>query len=448
MPGRDPSSIGTGIRLIFLEFSNCSSRHSQQDIVISVNQKKSDTDSFVPTRPITGWIAVLLVFVQIPASVFPWLPVQMSSEALASDVAVKTSWAQCISDGCAARDAGDFVEAETQFLEAVKVAERDGLNMRLSSSLEELGLAYLYHRKLLAAEKTLLRAVALTDKVPETTVLASKLSTLGQIYMEEERYNEAETSLLRAITIFDRAPLRVIDPVSTMILLGDCYRRDHKLDESLSILRHALALVKEGKKISSFEGMNCHTQLVETYAAQKNFPQAEEIATTMTLSKSPEERISGFSLLTRLLTRQKHLEKALVVAQRALEEWRQAPRSNSPLSQAAWELAHGFAARADEVNEEAAVSIAKTIDCHSPVDAYWLGCLGDQFLSHQKLNKAELRYKESFALYQQIGVVEPPLLKFLENYAFILRVRKRYDEAAKINQRAQVVRKELATLGK
>lgn len=354
------------------------------------------------------------------------------------------TWASHVKAGCEARADGKYQLSEQHFKEAIQIARRNNWTMRLSTTLEELGICYLYKRDFTAAEKTLRQAITMRGARSDTPSTASKLHALGQALMEEGKYDDAESAFKKAIEIFEQSPLRITDPVSTMISLGDCYRRHEKLDRSLEVLKRAQNLVIAAKKTNSFEGINCNSQLVETYTAMSNFAPARELAAKMIASTGgAEEKLTGYNLLTAVLTRQDRLTEARAELEKAMILWRQNNlQGGATLGRSAWELAHHFAVRGDEKNEEGVSSMAKILMPRTTMGAYWLGCIGDQLLVKHKWNQAADRYKESLDWYRELKAVEPALVKFITNYAMLMRSTGHADKAVELeNYQLQVKEK-------
>lgn len=354
-----------------------------------------------------------------------------------------TNWARELSAGCALRCNGRLTEAEAHFREAIRIAEERCWWMRLATSLEELGVCQMYNHHLAQAEQTLNKAISCTGVRPNSPSMASKLNSLGMVLMEEGKYDQAEAKLLEAITIYKEAPLRITDPVTSMINLGDCYRRDKKYDASLDVLIEASTLVERGKKIASFEGTNCSTQLVETYSSMNRWAEAEKIALNLVQSESKAQRVAGYCLLTRTAARQKKLEKAVVALEKGWLLYKDCAAKNSALAQSAWELAHDCAAADDITKEARAIRIAQSVNCHSSMDAYWLGNVANQLMVHHHFSDASNLFKQSIALYDELGITDEAVVMFMRNYGLILRQDNKLAAASKLERQATEIEQKL-----
>ena len=128
---------------------------------------------------------------------FPADPATMVPPTVAQD----TLWTVIAKMAPEAFQLGRHDEIEKQFLQAITEAEKLGAaDLRLASSLNDLGGLYLAQGKYALSETLCQRSLSILEKlVPaDHPFLGTALNNLGQIYDNQGRYAEAEPLLKRA----------------------------------------------------------------------------------------------------------------------------------------------------------------------------------------------------------------------------------------------------------
>ena len=116
-------------------------------------------------------------------------------------------WESYITAGQQAYQQADYAEAEKQFEAALKEAEAFGPDeVRLATSLNELGLVYDAQGRYAEAEPLYQRSMAIWEKAlgPDHPDVGQSLNYLGLLYFGQGRYAEAEPLYQRALAIWEK----------------------------------------------------------------------------------------------------------------------------------------------------------------------------------------------------------------------------------------------------
>ena len=120
------------------------------------------------------------------------------------------SWQKHMQAGRKAFDKLRFSEAERNFGDALRAAERSGVqgqDLRIAESLDGMAELYLAEGKITAAEPLFQRSLALREKSlgPSHLDLAKSIYGLADLYEKEGKHNLAEPMYARAKAIREKA---------------------------------------------------------------------------------------------------------------------------------------------------------------------------------------------------------------------------------------------------
>ena len=145
------------------------------------------------TTTITRWLLVGLVFLAL------W-PAHAPAQG--------GQWESYITAGQQAYQQADYAEAEKQFEAALKEAEAFGPDdVRLATSLNELGLVYDAQGNYGEAEPLYKRALPILEKAlgPEHPNVAASLNNFAELYRKQGRYEAAKPLYKRALAVLEKA---------------------------------------------------------------------------------------------------------------------------------------------------------------------------------------------------------------------------------------------------
>ncbi len=138
------------------------------------------------------------------------------------------NWEDYNHAGLSAYNAGNLLEAQNQFLAALKQAEEFSINdPRLNLSLNNLMEVYRAQNKYVEAEIYIKQSLENSEKIygDKHIIVAANLKNLGENYLSQEKFEEAEPILKRALNIFEKT-LGQKDPLTT-----------HTLERYISVLQ-------------------------------------------------------------------------------------------------------------------------------------------------------------------------------------------------------------------
>jgi len=119
---------------------------------------------------------------------------------------LEDTWDSYIDEGSKAYSEQDFVEAEKQYVAALKEAEKFGpQDSRLITSLDSLASVYEAQQKWVEAEPLYQRTLALQENLLglEHPDVADNLNNLAIVYKAQGKYSEAEALYTRELAIWE-----------------------------------------------------------------------------------------------------------------------------------------------------------------------------------------------------------------------------------------------------
>ena len=119
---------------------------------------------------------------------------------------LEDTWDSYIDEGSKAYSEQDFVEAEKQYVAALKEAEKFGpQDSRLITSLDALASVYEAQQKWVEAEPLYQRTLALQENLLglEHPDVADNLNNLAIVYKAQGKYSEAEALYTRELAIWE-----------------------------------------------------------------------------------------------------------------------------------------------------------------------------------------------------------------------------------------------------
>lgn len=157
-----------------------------------------------------------------------------------------TLWDSYIDEGSKAYSEQDFVEAEKQYVAALKEAEKFGpQDSRLITSLDSLASVYEAQRKWVEAEPLHQRTLAIQENLLglEHPDVADNLNNLALVYKAQGKYSEAEPLYKRALAIREKAHgpdhPDVVDGLENLAMV---YKTEGKYVEAEALYKRALAI--------------------------------------------------------------------------------------------------------------------------------------------------------------------------------------------------------------
>jgi tetratricopeptide (TPR) repeat protein len=185
---------------------------------------------------------------------------------------------------CAATASGQSTSGAQQIeagRKAVQDAEKSGKeDVRLGTSLTELGLAYSAQRQFTEAEPILQRAVAVKEKAlgPEHPDFARALLDLGALYRLKNEHAKAEPPIRRAVSILEKA-LGPEHPevAGNLTNLGGRLRDQGKFAEAEPILKRALTIREKILRPDHPDVVRSLLGLANLYADQQKYAEAEPL---------------------------------------------------------------------------------------------------------------------------------------------------------------------------
>ena len=127
------------------------------------------------------------------------------------------------------------------------------------------------------AERLLDRSLAIRESLPgdNSAGLSSSLTSLGSLYKEQGLYPRAESTLMRAISLAGQADAEQVDLAWTLEVLSETYRGEGRFQESDSVARLRLGMLRE-QLGADHEDVTEQTWTLAASQAEQGKPEAAE----------------------------------------------------------------------------------------------------------------------------------------------------------------------------
>jgi hypothetical protein len=352
------------------------------------------------------------------------------------------AWEAANSAGKAAFEARRFGEAQKYFSAAVQEAEKFGPNdMRLASSLSNLGRVCLLQGRFGDAAKLLRRSAEIIERVlgPDDLLLAATLEELAQVVALREEQDKALQLLDRAAAIRERTAPQAPETVARLFSLARQYER---FARRVHVTPAPLITNEPPRGVMTTEERAERTRTLGGFSG----PPTSLAPTGRTpMTASPAEVGGSWPQISwdeRDYDRKK-LERAESVYRRALALQQGSPRRDARNEFAVLEsvartaLLQGKASEARKVYAETLTKIEAAEGQSSPRLAAFLEGLARVEMGLQQPAEAEALLKRALALREELfGADDPRLLGILQQYAAVLKQLKRTAEAREVEARA------------
>ena len=329
-------------------------------------------------------------------------------------VAQETAWEKYIKAGEEAYRRGQYVEAQKQFLAALKEAERFGnLDPRLATSLNDLAEVHRKQGQYAKAEPLFRRSLAMQENAlgPEHPNVALSLNNLAALYYAQGEYAEAEPLLQRSLAIREKAlgPQHP-DVAQSLNNLAVLYLAQGEYGEAERLARRALAIQEKALGSEHRDVALSLNNLAELYRNQGKYGEAEPLH-----------------------------KRSLAIREKALGP------DHPDVAQSLNNLAlfyhdQGEYAKAEPLHRRTLAIMEKTLGLEHPDLATSLNNLAELYRVQEKYSEAEPLFLRSLAIREKtLRPEHPDVAQSLNNLAGLYKAQSKYADAEPLLRRALAI---------
>lgn len=351
--------------------------------------------------------------------------------------ATAQTWDKDNNAGQQALEQGKYADAERLFLAAVQeIQPSPAQDLRLPSTLSNLGLAYLLQSKLADAEKTLRHAIDLAEaaKGRNEPLIALSEDNLVQVYLREGAMEKAISSCKHALEVREaNLGSENADVATNLTNLGTLYFGYAKLTDTRKVrtaagLEHSPTMRTLRGQMIGFHG----------YFAAQQVANDNSVGEFDALAPGSTETDVRYDM-GRLEKAEKFYREGLAVREKTLG-------SDSPLVANSLEyLAGTYSAenkykKAEELYRQLLAMLERSAGRDSTALLPVMGEIENAAVQRGGYGEAAAIYGRDLAIREKaFGAESPKLVESLEGYAEVLRKQKKKEAADALAARAETI---------